>query len=109
VLVDQNQNDLESLKSSLASEYGQNIEAIHFDIENTGDWHAYEELCKGIQEKCGENNISMLINNVEHLEPYKGKVHKRSDTQIAQTLNANIYPMVYMSRFLGPSLKSRQA
>ena len=49
----------------------------------------------------------MLVNNVQEYDPRKGKVHKASDEELVETLNANTFPAVFMSRFLGPELKAR--
>jgi short-subunit dehydrogenase len=47
----------------------------------------------------------MLINAVEQFDVGKGKVHKTSDKDLIETLNLNMLPFVYMTRFLGPKLK----
>ena len=47
----------------------------------------------------------MLINAVEKFDVEKGKIHKTSDTNLLDTLNANTLPMVFMTRFLGLNLK----
>ena len=84
------------------------MKTFEFDFKNKADWESYEALCQQIQEQVGgQDKISMLINNKELFEPYKGKLHKRSDEYIEQTLNTNIFPQVFMSRFFGPALKAR--
>lgn len=107
MLIDQNPTELEAVRDQVHQKTNAKIETYQFDFANTADYQSYETLCKEIQEKVGADNISMLVNNVEELEPFKGKLHKRSDEKIAQTLNTNIFPMTFMSRFLGPNLKSR--
>jgi len=57
----------------------------------------------------GKDNISMLINNVEERDKYGEKFHKASDAELIQTINVNSFPLVFMTRFLGPDLKERQA
>lgn len=49
----------------------------------------------------------MLINNVEERDTHGEKFHKASDQQLVQTINMNSFPLVFMTRFLGPDLKSR--
>ena len=48
------------------------------------------------------NNIAILVNNVEALDPRKGKIHKATDQELVETTNVNTFPMVMMNRFLGP-------
>lgn len=38
----------------------------------------------------------------------KGKVYKTSDSDLLQTVNSNTFPVVFMSRFIGPDLSKRQ-
>lgn len=49
----------------------------------------------------------MLVNNVEELDTKGAKFHKAEDKEIVQTINVNTFPLVFMTRFLGPSLKQR--
>ena len=51
----------------------------------------------------------MLVNNVEERDPFGEKFHKASDKQLVQTINMNSFPLVFMTRFLGPNLKERMA
>lgn len=44
----------------------------------------------------------MLVNNVERLDAGKGKIHKQSDEELVETTNMNTFPMIMMTRFLGP-------
>ena len=69
------------------------------------DWQEYEELCKRIKDITKEKEISILINNVERYDPYGMKIHKADDEEVLETLTANTYPMVFMTRFLGPDMK----
>lgn len=41
------------------------------------------------------------------MDPMGKKLHKASDASILQTINVNTFPMVFMTRFLGPDLKAR--
>jgi len=41
------------------------------------------------------------------MDPRKGKIHKASDSELVETTNVNTFPMVMMSRFLGPKMKAR--
>ena len=47
----------------------------------------------------------MLINAVEQFDTGKGKVHKTTDKDLIETLNLNMLPFIFMTRFLGPELK----
>ena len=51
----------------------------------------------------------MLINNIEKRDPFGEKFHKTSDKDLISTINMNSFPLVFMSRFLGPGLKARMA
>ena len=51
----------------------------------------------------------MLINNVESVDSYGGKIHRADDQEILETLLTNTFPTVFMTRFLGQGLKSRVA
>lgn len=35
-------------------------------------------------------------------------MHKTSDKDLLETVNANTFPVVFMSRFLGPEMKQRK-
>jgi short-subunit dehydrogenase len=80
-----------------------------FDFKKKGEWKEYEELCNHIKDITKEKEISILVNNVEQFDPYGQKIHKADDEEILETLQANTFPMVFMSRFLGPELKARQS
>ena len=84
----------------MADKYG--AITFQFDFASNNDWKSYETLCAEIS-KVGD--VSMLINAVEKFDVEKGKIHKTSDTNLLDTLNANTLPMVFMTRFLGPNLK----
>ena len=49
----------------------------------------------------------MLLNNVEKRDPYGEDFHRASDEEVLSTLNLNTFPMVFMTRFLGPAMKNR--
>jgi short-subunit dehydrogenase len=49
----------------------------------------------------------MLINNIEERDPKGAKFHKASDESLIQTINMNSFPLVFMTKFLGPDLKER--
>jgi len=55
----------------------------------------------------GSQNISVLVNNVEEKDTKGAKFHKAEDSEIVQTINVNTFPLVFMTRFLGPSMKAR--
>lgn len=44
---------------------------------------------------------------MEQFDKRKGKIHKTDDEDLLETLNANTFPSVLMTRFLGPKLKER--
>lgn len=44
---------------------------------------------------------------MEGLDPRKGKIHKATDEELVETTNVNTFPMVMMSRFLGPQMLAR--
>jgi len=80
-----------------------------FDHQTTDEWSEYEGLCKHLQLVAGgAENISILINNVDRKDPDGEKFHKSSDAELLKTINANSFPIVFMSRFLGPAMKARQ-
>ena len=67
-------------------------------------------MCENIQEKAGgKQNVSILVNNVEEMDPMGSKFHKASDESLLQTINLNTFPLVFMTRFLGPDMKARQS
>ena len=47
------------------------------------------------------------MNAVEQFDKGKGKIHKTEDKDLIETLNANTFPSVFMTRFLGPKLRAR--
>ena len=49
------------------------------------------------------------MNAVEQFDKEKGKIHKTDDKDLIETLNANTFPAVFMTRFLGPKLRERNA
>ena len=50
----------------------------------------------------------MLINNAMMEDKGKGRVHKTDDKDLLALVNANTFPVVFMSRFLGPEMKARK-
>ena len=42
------------------------------------------------------------------MDPMGAKFHKASDASLLETINLNTFPMVFMTRFLGPDMKTRQ-
>jgi short-subunit dehydrogenase len=47
------------------------------------------------------------VNNIEGFDPRLGKIHKASDQELVEITNINTFPMVMMSRFLGPQMVAR--
>ena len=76
-----------------------------FDWKKKTNWQAYSELCEQIQSETSEP-ISLLVNNVEMYDVGKGKIEKTSDKDLLDCFNANIFPSVFMTRFLAPKMKS---
>jgi 17beta-estradiol 17-dehydrogenase / very-long-chain 3-oxoacyl-CoA reductase len=50
-----------------------------------------------------------LINNAEEFDNYGPKFHKAKDEDVLGTLTINTFPMVFMTRFLGPDMKERKS
>lgn len=84
---------------------------MQFDFAGTSDYHGYVDLCNLIQAKAKEmgGDISVLVNNVERMDPRRGKIYKASDEELIQLVNINTCPAVYMSRLLGPNMKARSS
>ncbi len=53
--------------------------------------------------------MSILINNAEEFDPFGPKIHRAKDEDVLGNLTINTFPMVFMTRFLGPDLKQRVA
>ena len=49
--------------------------------------------------------MSILINNAEEFDPFGPKIHRAKDEDVLGNLTINTFPMVFMTRFLGPDLK----
>jgi 17beta-estradiol 17-dehydrogenase / very-long-chain 3-oxoacyl-CoA reductase len=47
------------------------------------------------------------VNNAEEFDPFGPKIHRAKDEDVLGTLTINTFPMIFMSRFLGPDLKLR--
>jgi len=101
------QDDAEAQK--LKDLYPGFCEVMQFDFSGTSDYHGYVDLCNLIQAKAKEmgGDISVLVNNVERMDPRRGKIYKASDEELIQLVNINTCPAVYMSRLLGPEMKAR--
>jgi len=81
---------------------------VYHDFNKSDEWKDYETLCDGLKEiSGGSQNISVLVNNVEEKDTKGAKFHKAEDSEIVQTINVNTFPLVFMTRFLGPSMKAR--
>ena len=82
-----------------------------FDFASTAEHQAYEQLCEIINAKAGEMgaDISVLVNNVVRFDPDRGRIHKATDEQLVQTINANTCPSIYMTRILGAQMKKRDS
>ena len=48
------------------------------------------------------------MNNAEEFDPFGPKIHRAKDEDVLGTLTINTYPMVFMTRFLGPDMKNRK-
>ncbi len=53
--------------------------------------------------------MSILINNAEEFDPFGPKIHRAKDEEVLGNLTINTFPMVFMTRFLGPALKQRSS
>lgn len=89
--------------------YPGSCEIMQFDFAGTSDYHDYVQLCNLVEVKAKEigGDISVLVNNVERMDPRQGKIYKATDEELIQTVNINTCPAVYMSRLLGPKMKER--
>ena len=45
------------------------------------------------------------MNNAEEFDPFGPKIHRAKDEDVLGTLTINTFPMVFMTRFLGPDMK----
>ena len=84
------------------------VQTATFDFESTDDYREYEKLCQTITEQCGAANISMLVNNVEKMDPNGERFQDSSDEDLIKLLNINSFPITFMTRFLGPVMKARE-
>jgi len=106
-LVDDDQAKLKEMRETALGGEAK-VETVHFNFHDTDEWQEYEKLCQSLHELAGgKENISVLVNNVEERDPHGIKIHKASDKELLQTLNKNTFPIVFMTRFLGPELKAR--
>jgi NAD(P)-dependent dehydrogenase (short-subunit alcohol dehydrogenase family) len=109
-MVDSNEGLLdEQAKETKEKSYHPDTKVIsmHFDLKGSNHWQDYDKLCKQIHEITKEQEISILVNNAEEFDPFGPKIHRAKDEDVLGTLSINTYPMVFMSRFLGPELKRR--
>ncbi len=51
-------------------------------------------------------DVAILVNAAEKIDS-KILIEEMEDSELEKTLNANLMPMVFMNRFLGPVLKQR--
>ena len=49
-----------------------------------------------------------MINNAEEFDTFGPKIYKAKDEDVLGTLTINTFPMVFMTRFLGPDMKNRK-
>ena len=82
------------------------IEAVAFDLKHSNHWQDYEALAAHIKQTT-EGDISILVNNAEEFDPHGPKIHRQKDEDVLGTLTINTFPMIFMTRFLGPDLKKR--
>lgn len=92
-------DDDETKVRQLAEKFG--AVPFTFDFQTITKWQEYEKLCSEISQI---GDVSVLVNNVEMFDKGKGKVYKTSDEDLIATVNANTFPVVFMSRFLGPKM-----
>ena len=60
---------------------------------------------KRIAEVTIDNEVSVLINNAEEFDPFGPKIHRAKDEDVLGNLTINTFPMVFLTRFLGPEMK----
>ena len=98
------------MAAELAKDKGrkQKVSSITFDFETKNHWQDYETLSKEIKNLTKGGEISVLVNNAEQLDPKGIKFHKLTDQQVLNTLSVNTFPMVFLTRFLGPTMKERK-
>ena len=49
------------------------------------------------------------MNNAEEFDPFGPKIHRAKDEDVLGNLTINTFPMVFLTRFLGPDMKARGA
>ncbi|CDW79730.1 short chain dehydrogenase reductase family protein [Stylonychia lemnae] len=109
VLIDENQENLEKLKGQLAeNNHIVQLQTMQFDLKKSQNWKDYDELCNKIKEITKEKELSVLVNNAEEFDPFGPKIHKADDQLLLGTLTINTFPVVFLTRFLGTDMKSRQ-
>ncbi|TNV76798.1 hypothetical protein FGO68_gene15608 [Halteria grandinella] len=111
VMIDQSEEELQKVKEEAAKGSASpdvKIEGIVFDLKGNNKWQQYEALREQIRKITEEQDISILVNNAEEVDPFGPKIHKAKDEDVLGTLTINTYPMVFITRFLGPDMKSRK-
>ena len=78
---------------------------LTFKFKSADKWQDYEELHKKIAEITKEYEVSVLINNAEEFDPFGPKIHRAKDEDVLGNLTINTFPMIFMTRFLGPEMK----
>lgn len=84
------------------------IETMVFDFKNKDTHAEYQALCDDIHKIADESQLSILVNNLEHVDPWGSDFANASDQEIVRTINANTFPMIMMTRFLGPPMVKRE-
>jgi short-subunit dehydrogenase len=112
VLVDQNEEDLKvqaemTKEKSLYNDI--DVVPIAFDFKGSDKWQLYQELQKKIAEITKSSEVSVLINNAEEFDTFGPKIHRAKDEDVLGNLTINTFPMVFMTRFLGPDMKARSS
>lgn len=93
--------------ASIAQSIGGDVKTAQFDFENVDDYKAYEDFCANITADCS-GEISMLINGVEKKDPLGERFQDSTDEDLIKLINVNSFPITFMSRFLGPDLKTKK-
>ncbi len=107
-MVDSDEEALLKQKEELASKSlypDAQIITMKFDIKGANQWSQYQVLCDQIKEVTKEKEMSILVNNAEEFDPFGPKIHRAKDEEVLGNLTINTFPMIFMTRFLGPDLK----
>ena len=109
VLVDSDQEQLAQVREkTLAQSFSPDaqVQTVAFDLKRSSHWQDYEALAASIKDLT-KGGTSILVNNAEEFDPHGPKIHRQKDEDVLGTLTINTFPMVFMTRFLGPDLKQR--